>query len=138
MKNRAPRIVIGTLVVLCAAAGYGVYWWHEATLQADDPLRGAPDDDQDLLRVRKLLVREDAQDRVRARRLVESLPEQTRIEVLLALARDSMASIRRFACASMGSLRDNARIRAVLARLAQSDRDPGVRTEATQALAGEP
>ncbi len=134
--TRTPRVVLGSLVVLAAAAGYGVYWWHESAMQVEDPLRGAAPDDPALKEARRLLTSGEDGDRILARRNLGALPRETRIQVLLALVRDSKPAIRRFAALNMVGLRGDNRILAVLANLAQNDPDSGVREAAAQTLDG--
>lgn len=134
--SRTPRVVLGSLIVLAAAAGYGVYWWHESAMQVEDPLRGAPPDATALVEVRRLLATGEDRDRIRARRNIEALPEKSRIEILLALARDARPAFRRFAAGNLKALREDPRARTVLANLAQSDPDTGVREVAAAALDG--
>lgn len=133
---RTPRVVFGSLIVLAAAAGYGVYWWHESAMQVENPLRGAAPDDPSLAEIRRLLATGDGRDRIEARKKVEALPEPSRIEVLLALAREEAPATRRFAAANLKGLRQDPRARAVLAHLAQNDPDARVREAAANALDG--
>lgn len=134
--TRTPRVVLGSLIVLAAAAGYGVYWWHESALQVEDPLRGAAADDPALKETRRLLNSGEDRDRILARRVVEALPHEARIQVLLALARDPKPATRRFAALNMVGLRGDPRVLAFLASLAQNDPDPGVREAAAKTLDG--
>lgn len=131
---RTSRVVLGTLIVLAAAAGYGIYWWHESAMQVEDPLRGAADDSPSLSKVRALLESGEGTDRVLARRNIEALPQESGVQVLLALVRDPRPATRRFAASNMVRLREDARIRAVLANLAQNDPNPEVREAAARAL----
>lgn len=132
--TRTPRVVLGSLIVLAAAAGYGIYWWHESAMQVEDPLRGVVADDPTLMETRRLLATGEARDRIQARRTLEALPERTRLGILLSLARDAEPASRRFAAANLGGLREDPRARAVLANLAQNDPDAGVRGAAADAL----
>lgn len=129
-------MALGSLVVLAAAAGYGVYWWHESAMEVEDPLRGAAPDDPALREVRGLLTTGEDRDRILARRNIEALPRETRVQVLLALARDAKPATRRFAALNMVGLRGDNRVLAVLANLAQNDPDPGVREAAARTLDG--
>ncbi len=135
--TRTPRVVLGSLVVAAAAAGYGVYWWHESAMQVEDPLRGASPDDPSLVEVKRLLATGEEHDRIAARRYIEALPDEARVQVLLALARDSRPATRRFAALNLRNLRDDSRVRALLARLAQNDQDSGVREAAARSLSGQ-
>lgn len=134
--TRTPRVVLGSLIVLAAAAGYGIYWWHESALQVEDPLRGAAADDPAVTEARRLLTSGEDRDRLLARRHVEALPHEARLQVLLALARDPKPATRQFAASNMVGLRGDPRVLAVLANLAQNDPDPGVREAAAKTLDG--
>ncbi len=134
--TRTPRVVLGSLIVLAAAAGYGIYWWHESALQVEDPLRGAAADDPALTEAQRLLASGEDRDRIQARRNIEALPHESRIQVLLALARDTRPATRRFAASNMAGLRSDSRVLAVLADLAKNDPNSGVREAAARTLDG--
>ncbi len=134
--TRTPRVVLGSLIVLAAAAGYGIYWWHESAMQVENPLRGAAADDPALKEARRLLASGQDRDRVLARRNLEAMPREAHIQVLLALARDPKPAVRRFAASNMVGLRGDSRVLAALAALAQNDPDPGVREAAAKTLDG--
>lgn len=129
--TRKAKVLIGAMVFICSAVGYGVYWWLESSTIYENPLAGAPLDDEDLLRVKAAL--KEAKEKASA--VLKALPEDKRIDCLLALTKDEKEEVRLFAIEHMRPLRDAPRIRAELVRLAQSDPKVQVREAASKALA---
>lgn len=131
---RRSRIIVGVLLTVAAAVGYGVYWWHESAMEVEDPLKGVEPDDRNLIEITKIL--KDASRVEEAKARLEALPSDKRLLVLLTLAREKAPMLRRFAAAGLATLRDEPRARAVLANLAHSDPDPKVKEAAASALDG--
>lgn len=127
-------MMVIVLFAVCSASGYGIYWWHETSLDriaiASLDYRGPTLD-----RVMKLLTGDD-KNSTEARQIVERLPEYEQVGIIAVLAKNEMNSVRMFAIRHMRAMRDIPRIRAELARMAVEDPDETIARLASRTLAG--
>lgn len=130
--TRRRKIILLSFFAFCAASAYGVYWWHEASLdriaRAHIQYSGPKLDE-----VRKLLA-DDRPAEARAR--MDRLAQYEKVGILKVLGRDRKTSVRMFAVRYMRGMRDVPAIRAELARLAQQDQEVSVSRLASRALQG--
>ncbi|NOZ00686.1 MAG: hypothetical protein GXP54_02195 [Deltaproteobacteria bacterium] len=133
--RRSVKIAFGTLILLAAVAGYGVYWWYGAAggnIHRIDPATAKHANE-----IKALVMKGDLKSRALSRKRLDTLPHDAKVETLLVMADDKEAAVRLFAVARMIRFRDVPRVRAALARLTQTDSDPDVKKAAGAALAGE-
>jgi len=130
--TRRHKILLIAFFVLCAGAGYAVYWWHETSLDRI-ALEHVSYHGPALDEVRKLL---DVEKPAEARARLDRLPRHEKVGILKVLDRDTDTMVRMFAVRYMRSMRDVPAIRAELARIAQDDQDRAVSRLASRALQG--
>ena len=131
MTTRHRIILIG-FFAFCGLAAWGVYWWHEASLDriAMEYVRySGPKLDE----IQALL---EADKPAEARATLERLPQYQKVGILKVLDRDRRTNVRMFAVRCMRGMRDVPAIRAELARLAQQDPEASVARLASRTLHG--
>jgi hypothetical protein len=133
MTSRGKVLLIA-LFAVCGLGAYGVYWWHELSLDAQVVENQAYHGSL-LIEVRRLAAPPRSLTANAGARLAE-MPEFDRVGILTALAEDGVPELRYFAVAQMVPLRRLPRIRAALARLAERDPDEKVREAARKVLTG--
>ena len=130
--NRRHKIALLIFFAVCGLLGYGVYWWHEASLdriaQAHIRYSGP-----ELTEVRQLLAEDKPAE---ARAAMDLYDESVKIGVLRVLCTDTASSVRMFAVRYMREMRDIPVIRTELARIAVQDGDASVSRVAERALQG--
>jgi len=136
--RRGVKIGLGVLLLSSLAAGYGVYWWHELSLDAqavvDNP---TPEQEAVAADVRKLMVATDPRDRVRAGPRLDALPERYRVKVVSVLLDDPVAAVRLAVVPYLKRMQDRVpAARADLVALAEHDPDKAVSQAAKDALGG--
>ena len=136
--KRSAKVGLGVLLIAALAAGYGVYWWHEISLdRAAVASRPTEEHIAIATEIRKLVVSTDPKDRARVTSELEKLEERDRERVLAVLAEDSAAEVRLAAIPHIKRLKDRIpAARAVLVKLIQSDESGEVREAAREALGG--
>lgn len=130
--TRRHKIILLVFFALCGAAGYGVYWWHEASLDRIALLHVSykgPNLDE----INKFLEDEKPAE---AREKLDRLPQYEKVGILKVLDRDRKNSVRMFAVRYMRTMRDVPAIRAELARIAQDDAETTISKLASRALQG--
>lgn len=131
--TRTQKIRLLAGLVLAIVAAWGVYWWHEASLDAlaqeyrlyEGPALGE---------IARLLTA-PIPDKAAADKRLKALDPDEQLLLLQALAADTRVPARLFAASALGPFKDRPVGRAVLARLATADPEARVKEAAKKTLA---
>jgi len=134
--ERGPKVIFGILVILAAAAGYGVYWWYGSAREVEKAPAVSVEVAKAIDDIRKLVMEGDLKSRSLVRKRVKRLKVDRRVDVLTALADDREVAVRLFAVKMLTRFRDRATVRALLAKKTLSDPDKDVKEAAKKALGG--
>lgn len=132
--SRQGKIFLVSVFALGLIIGYGIYWWHETSLDriAEEVYR---DPGPALREVSGLLSKESPDEEGATARLWR-LTKSDRILVLRGLSGDAKESVRLFAVGQFGLDREVPVYRSALATMAESDSSEKVREAAGLALGG--
>lgn len=128
------KILIVIVMAVCFASGYGIYWWHETSL--DNIAVSNLDYRGPALDATLKLLTGDEKNTADARLILGRLPEYEQVGIIRVLAKNDLNSVRMFAVRYMRSMRDIPQLRAELARMAVEDQDETIARLASRALAG--
>jgi len=127
------RLLLGAFFLACVGVGYGVYWWHEISLDRlaleSMPYQGPLLDEVRALAAPPKSLTDDANA------LLDRMPEYHRTRILAVLSTDEDPAVRYFAIVSMLPMRDHPHILAALARAAVDDSEARNRAAARKILA---
>ncbi len=129
------RWMLGAFFLACVGVGYGVYWWHQISLDRL-AIESLPYEGPLLDRVRDRVVAPKPDTRGAAEMLA-GMPEYHRTRILGVLSTDWDASVRYFAIVAMLPVREHPHVRAALARAAVQDDDVKNRAAARKVLGGQ-
>lgn len=131
--KRGPKVAFGTLVILAAAAGYGVYWWHGT---AKDDVPETPVEWQEQAQgLRDLVLAGDLKSKAQSRKRLGLLTLEKRVGVLTILVADDEPGVRLFAVTNLAPLVERPAVRALLGRVVANESDKDVKSVAVKALA---
>lgn len=131
MSVRA-RWLLAAFFLACVSVGYGVYWWHEISLDRQ-ALESLPYQGPLLDQVRSLAVPPITKTND-AIALLDGMPEYHRVRILGVLSTDEDPAVRYFAIAAMLPMRDHPHVRAALARAVVEDDEARNRAAARKVL----
>lgn len=128
------RWLLVAFFLACTGLGYGVYWWHEISLDRQ-AIASMPYQGPLLDQVRALAAPpKTATDQAAA--LLARMPEYHQTRILGVLSTDQEPVVRYFAIVTMLPLRDHPHVRAALARAAVEDDEVRNRAAARKVLSG--
>ncbi|MBL6975264.1 MAG: hypothetical protein ISR64_05980 [Deltaproteobacteria bacterium] len=131
--KRGPKVAFGTLVILAAAAGYGVYWWHGT---AKEEVPEVPAEIQEQAQgLRELVMKGDLKSKAQSRKRLGLLTLEKRIGVLIVMVADDEPGVRLFAVTNLAPFVERPVVRSLLARVVASEGDKDVKSVASRALA---
>ncbi len=132
--NVRARWLLAAFFLACTSVGYGVYWWHEISLDRQ-ALASMPYHGPLLDRVRALAMPPETKSN-EATALLAEMPEYHRTRILGVLSTDDDPAVRYFAIVSMLPERDHPHLRAALAKAAVDDDEGRNRAAARKVLSG--
>jgi hypothetical protein len=136
MRQQVKR---GLLVLFgaCVILAYGVYWWHQVSLDRQVAQDQVPEElVAEAAAIRQGFDPAAATTLPVALKRLEKLADEDRASVLVVLAQDPDVAVRMAILPYLRKDRMHPRVRAALARMARDDEDKVVRETASDALAG--
>ena len=136
MRQQVKR---GLLVLFgaCFLVAYGVYWWHQVSLDRQVAQDQIPRElVEEAAAIREGFEPSAATTLPVAMKRLEALSDEDRSQVLVILSEDPVVAVRMAILPYLRKDRMHPRVRATLARMARDDEDKVVRETASDALAG--